>query len=1158
MQLKQLVIQGFKSFADKTVVKFHKGITAIVGPNGCGKSNIGDAIQWVLGEQSIKALRGGKMPDVIFSGTATRKAQAFAEVSITFCDINGKLPVPYDEITITRRLYRSGESEYLINNQVVRYKDIQSLFFDSGIGKRNFSTFQQREIDDIIQRPPKERREVFEEAAEIKRFLHTRKDTLRRFEEVDLNLKRLTDIQKEVLSRVTTLKQQREEAQAFQESKSKLEQLEKSILKIRYEGHSKKKLELQAKEKAESSEMEKWKESADLLSKECERLKISLEKVEHSYTEAREAYLTMKGEKELKEHVKGETSRKSQQLSKEIEEKKTEIASLDKEQSARQQEIEKEQKECDRLRVLKDAAHEKMEKAKALFNELETELNSLRGRQSKLQEVRLEASRKEAMIHSEKERQAQRLENHQERKLQLEERARHLRDLLKEKQNDHGVKHEALKAKQQKHQESALELQKLDQERTFVNQEIEKETAASLDVQKVLGALQTRRNVLQQLQEDGEGLSAGGKKLLQASKDAKSPLYGLIKPLYEWIVPGREEPKKLQLILNRYADTLTVSDARDLEVVLEAAKKLSIKEFSILCLADIASTTQEEVMEHFFGKIRQSDSMQEALKLSQSNEVWHKDGWLLDQRKVRFYGGEEKSSLFTRHEEIFALQGKIEISEKEAKASKDKLRLLHEKKNQLGEALKAKDQVTRALEKDAMEAEFLEKRIVQEIAKLELEIRQVEEEVQSVQLQLTAVEKRRQELELELLQAKKTTEEAFASFHALQESSSEKSLSYQSFKEALDKAIQEHRSLEEELRKFSHSCGLLCVKAQESDRLNERLRKELKRYQEDLLKLSTSSNEEDSVQKLTLLLEAHFRQAEDLKQEMQRSKDVLQEREEKRQKAYSALKQTESKLQQICIQKAHAEAAVENGEIEIKDRFQIDFSDIEALNTPLDQQEKEAKRCRHYLESAPPVNLAAIDEYKEQEERGLFLTNQIDDLSHSKAELLGLIEKVEGDCRKAFQETFNLIRSHFQKNFQVLFQGGQADLELTQGEDLLEAGIEISAKPPGKEMRSLSLLSGGEKCLTAMALLFAIFEVKSSPFCLLDEIDAPLDDSNVERFVNMVRNYTDRSQFIIVTHNKSTMAIADRLYGVSMQEKGVSKLLSMEFSKEEEKELVLQ
>lgn len=1158
MQLKRLVIQGFKSFADKTVVTFHKGITAIVGPNGCGKSNIGDAIQWVLGEQSIKALRGGKMPDVIFSGTATRKAQSYVEVTITFCDINGKLPVPYDEISITRRLDRSGKSEYLINGQEVRYKDVQSLFFDSGIGKRNFSTFQQREIDDIIQRPPKERREVFEEAAEIKRFLHTRKDTLRRFEEVDLNLKRLTDIQKEVLSRVTTLKQQREEAEAFQDYKSKLDLLERSILKIRYDSHCKKRTELQGKEATESQETEKWKESADLLSKECERLKISLEKVEHSYTEAREAYLTMKGEKELKEHVKGETSRKTEQLNKEIEEKNKEIASLEKEQSARHLEIDKEQKECDRLRVLKEAAYEKLEKAKVLFNELETELNALRGRQSKLQEVRLEASRKEAMIHSEKERQSQRLENYQERKLQLEERTRNLRDLLKEKQSDHATKSAALKVKQDTHRNSALELQKLDQERTVVNQEIEKETVVSLDLQKALGTFQTRRNVLQQLQEDGEGLSAGGKKLLQASKDAKSPLYGLIKPLYEWIIPGREEPKRLQLILNRYADTLVVTDARDLRMVLEAAKKMEIKEFSILCLEEIASSSPEEVMGHFFGRIKHMDSIEEALKIGASEEVWHKDGWLLDYRKVRFYGGEEKSSLFTRHEEIFVLQSKIDIAEKEAKASKDRLRALQEKKNQLGEALKAKDQITRAYEKEAMEAEFQEKRVVQEISKLEQEIRQVEEEVQGVVLQLTSVEKRRQEIEQELLQAKKATEEAFASFHALQESSSEKSAAYQSYKDSLDQAIQQHRLLEEELRKISHSCGLLCVKAQESDRLKERLQKDLKRFQEDLLKLSINHNEEDSVQKLTLVLEAHFRQAEDLKQEMQRSKEVLQEREEKRQKAYSALKQSESKLQQICIQKAHAEAAVESGEVEVKERFHIDFSDIEALNTPLDQQEKEAKKCRQYLDSAPPVNLAAIDEYKEQEERGATLTGQIDDLSGSKEELLELIEKVEGDCRKAFQETFTLIRSHFQKNFQILFQGGQADLELTPGEDVLEAGIEISAKPPGKEMRSLSLLSGGEKCLTAMALLFAIFEVKSSPFCLLDEIDAPLDDSNVERFVNMVRNYTDRSQFIIVTHNKSTMAIADRLYGVSMQEKGVSKLLSIEFSKEEEKELVLQ
>ncbi|MFV0341088.1 MAG: chromosome segregation protein SMC [Parachlamydiaceae bacterium] len=1153
MKLKQLEILGFKSFADKTVVRFHEGITAIVGPNGCGKSNIGDAIQWVLGEQSIKALRGGKMPDVIFSGTATRKAQAFSEVTITFSEIGGKLPVPYDEIEITRRLFRNGDSEYLINKQIVRYKDIQSLFFDSGIGKRNFSTFQQREIDDIIQRPPKERREVFEEAAEIKRFLHTRKETLRRFEEVDSNVKRLTDIQKEVLSRVATLKQQREEAQAFQEGKTKLEKLERSILRSRYEGHSKKRSELQAKESAELAEAEKWKEEAELLSKECERLKASLEKTEAAYVEVREACLTMKGEKELKEHVKQESSKKKQNLSKEIEEKKGEIALLEKEQTVRQQESEKDQKECERLRAGKEQAAEKMEQAKALFTELDNELNALRGKQAKMQEIRLEASRKEAMVHSEKERQAERLKNFQERKVQFEERVKQLSGFLKNKGLEHEQKKKQLQEKQQKHRESADELHGLDVERGQVNSAIEKETAQSLELQKALGALQTKRSVLQQLQEEGEGLSAGGKKLLQDSKNPKSPLYGLIKPLYEWIIPGRESAQKLQLVLSRYSDTLTVADERDLLLVLEAADSLGVKEFSILCLADIKATTPEAVMHHFFHSIVHADSP----KSSHGDEVWHEEGWLLDRRKVRFYGNEEKASSFTRHEEIHALQGKIEGAEKEAKASRDKVRALQEEKNRLAEALKIKDQATRALEKEAMEAEFQEKRLAQELGKLELEVKQVNEEIEGVASQLESVEKRQKELEQELLLAKKATEEAFSSFNALQESSSEKGAQYHKLKEALDQASAYYRSMEEEFRKAAHANGLLSVKIQESERLKERLYKELKKHQEDFATVQTNVNDEEAVQKLALLLEAHSRQAEDLKQEQGRSKEVLHEREEKRHKAYAALKQAENKLQQISIQKAHAEAAIESGERELKDRFQIDFDEIEILPAPLDQQEREAKKWRNFLESAPPVNMAAIDEYKEQEERGAYLTNQLDDLSGSKAELLALIQKVEGDCRKAFQDTFLLIRSHFQKNFQALFHGGQADLELTAGDDLLEAGIEISAKPPGKEMRSLSLLSGGEKCLTAMALLFAIFEVKSSPFCLLDEIDAPLDDSNVERFVNMVKNYTDRSQFIIVTHNKRTMAIADRLYGVSMQEKGVSKLLSMEFSKEVEESVLV-
>ncbi len=1134
MRLKQIVIFGFKSFADKTTVTFHEGITVIVGPNGCGKSNIGDAIQWVLGEQSVKALRGGKMPDVIFAGTTTRKPLQFAEVTIVFDQIEGELNIPYVELAITRRIERNGDSAYLINKQPVRLKDIQSLFFDSGIGKRNFSTFQQKEIDAIIQQAPKERRVVFEEAAAINRFLHTRKESLRRFDEVDLNLKRLEDVYREVKKQVDLLERQSVEAVRYKEAQERVEVLEKGLLKMRHDGYKKRHQELKAKEAVESAVIEKEASQRELLAKECERLRASYEGLEQSHSTAREEYAAQKGARELSSHKRSVAEKRTLELTHEIEERSGELKQLQNERFLRVQEIEKLEAEV----KVREAESSKAEIEKnALFAKLQAfdkELSQLRLKHSSLQQLRLEALREEARFDGECGRQMIRIENNREKRAHFDERLKGLDALLKEKEKE-------LLAKRERSIEALAEIQEAKAALKNAEQALQKKQAECQEAEKRRNELhrewvhlQARKNALVQLQQEGAGLSEGSKKLLQASHQKTSPVFGLLTPLYEWIETEGKDPLKLQMVLKKYSETLVVESESDLLIVLEEINRLKIQEYSLLCLSDIAARDKPSVTAHFWD-------------VSKGVEVWCEGGYLLDHRKVRFFGSVEKSSVFSREEEIRSLEVKVlEIQKLEEECAIRAVEL-DAASAAYREQLKNCDQEHRKREMRGVDFNFQLQKAEQEFARIALEKRQTEEESHILEQQVASAIQALEALKVSHAEAKARSESALKESAQLEESTSAQSLHYEEFKASLSSASKLFEEKDSLFRKCSHTLGLLKVKEEEAARLLEKISQALEKASlarsalQRELEISFSNDESEEK------LEAAKRLVEEKLEASKKAKEVWEARKKLLQASEDAFRQAEAKLNQVEIQLAHVETGLSALERELTDRFGGGYSELEPLNMPVDQAEKEVKKHKQYLESCPQVNLAAIGQCALEKEREETLRDQIEDLVHSKDELNSLIKNVESDCRAAFLETFQTIRGHFQKNFAILFRGGEADLELAAGEDPLEAGIEISAKPPGKQMRSLSLLSGGEKCLTAMALLFAIFEVKSSPFCLLDEIDAPLDDANVERFVAMVREYTDRSQFIIVTHNKRTMAMADRLYGVSMQEKGVSKLLSMEF-----------
>lgn len=1161
MKLKRLKIIGFKSFADKITLDFHEGITCIVGPNGCGKSNIADAIRWVLGEQSAKSIRGHRMPDVIFAGTEARKGLNFAEVSITFSDVEKALPIGYAELEITRRIHRDGESEYFLNRQPVRLKDIHHLLLDSGLGKSNFSIFEQGKIDQMIQYSPLERRYIFEEAAGITRFLQSKRETLRKMEEVSLNLSRVNDILREVESQVAVLQGQAESARLFRADQSRLERLEKALLYCRYRGFASKLEALLSREKAMKEEREGCSKKCSFLELSADEMRKHAEEKEAAYRRAREVFVSRQNEKELKIQAEAHTQERISEL------KEKQVRS-EKELFLLKSQVESWSKEIaslrsDKERHLKEVEQEKgalLEKEKA-FHLLEKNLQSVRSKQTAAHQERVHSFQREASLDSEWKQAKVRLETNQEKRELLLARGQNLALLSLEKEREVGDR----QAKHASCYELILTLRQrlLDVEQVLKSLGAEKNALHGFldEVSKELQDLVARERVLIQLKQEFAGFSSGSKKLLQASKNGKSGIYGLLFGLHEFVFAEKGEEALFATALKPYAETLVVQTKSDLKQILDYAKKESIRDFSLLCLEFFR---EKGLSNHFLDGIAIFPDLDLAIAhfLVEGKRCWSEPGCLLDGKGVLFFGGSEEQSIFSREAELKRLQGDIDIAKKRKLGFESALQEKRKEWEALHERRQEIDQEIRKKEMTGVEANFELQKSKSEYERLAKERAQVASEVENLDAILQQLAEKQEKILQDLQEAKEQVEKLQNAADELQTHVSSRSFEWEEKRKKLAEAKNAFAEAEGELRKVGHALNLIEVKFQETTRLIERLEHE-RRGAESVEKeyLSRSKRADGDIHELEKFLEKIVKQVEEFqegwKEAEKKSKKLMADLKEMQ----GHLNETEGKLNDLKIQSAYVETSQEAIIRELGERFNTSVSELDeqemSLQFSLEKTEKEVKQLKAALEKNSHVNLAAIEECEKHQERALHLKSQVEDLSHAKEELIKVIGLLDKESQRLFHETFEQIRMHFQKNFAILFKGGEADLELSKGTDFLDTGIEITAKPPGKQMRSLSLLSGGEKCLTAMALLFAIFEVKAAPFCVLDEIDAPLDDANVERFLNVVKEFVDRCQFIIVTHNKRTMALADRLYGVSMEKKGESKLLSVEFARGTKPEPVL-
>lgn len=1124
MALKKIEIFGFKSFADRTVIQFSEAISAIVGPNGCGKSNIVDAFLWVLGEQSATQLRGAKMLDVIFAGTDKRKALNMAEVTLTFDNSGRYFDVPYEEVAITRRLFRDGDSEYLINKQQVRLKDIRELFVHTGIGKEAFAVIGQGKVSELVHQTPLDRRVLFEEVAGIAHFLQKRKESQKKLELANANCARAHDIYEEVKTQKETLEKQAILAKKFQEDRDRLSHLERVLGAKKYQ-ECKKKLSLNEKALQDSqkklqsaSEKEKelqdkaahkkqafkhWQEAKSQKNSEAIRLKSRLEQAQKELHNAKElgelaAKNLGRAEEKISElaAIREGHQKEQEELTGQLNRQK-EILNTHLQEKAKKQEafllLQKQQEE--RQSLIKELSRKRME----LFSRIHT----------------LEADLKKSEL------------AHEVTQEKLSERTRKNEELFTQKEAleiEIGAKKEEVRKevllveeKKQALLRSKDALQAHEKEIELLKKEIDTKKSRLVEVS-------TKEKMLEKMAQEFEGYSQATKALLKESKNASSPLYQKVISLTDLV----EEAVGVQ------DTTIVVETVTDLQTCLDMKKELSI-----ICL-ELLGIKKEELAKHLERSYVAVGSLFDA-KAYGGKAVLVSSQYFIDTFGVIHTGIKKEHSLFSQKRE-----------QKELKLAREGL-----------------DQELHTLQKQNEEKEVKGLQLVQARQNLDEEMRRADMRLVSSNFQLQEKEKQNRALSgliqtqeqerasLEkvasslTLEAEKKSHELQAQKEALlhlEEKFQSSETEEATFKGTLQEALQERQKSQELfegeraiVQNIEHALELVRLKSEQSGTLLEQSRshqKNSRRDQESSLKQEKALEQElSSLEVQQQELEVILKKQEGgitLEEEIvsiEQELSLLQKEREKIACAYSSEKTQEEYLRDaLSTLQEYVEVVID-------------------IEESMEAVEKECHKLRTHIERTKNVNLMAIEEHEAIAQRFSLLHEQLADLEGAKKELISIIQELEKESKTAFAEAFQAVRVAFQKHFQTLFNGGNADLLLTDSSDILSSGVEIIAEPPGKPMRAMQLLSGGEKSLVALALLFACFDTRPAPFCILDEVEAALDETNVERFGKLVLDFRERCQFLLITHNKRTMAIAETLLGVSMQEKGVSKIISIDFQK---------
>ena len=1178
MYLKSIEIQGFKSFANKIKFEFHNGITGIVGPNGSGKSNVADAVRWVLGEQRVKQLRGSSMQDVIFAGTQTRRPLGFAYVAITLDNEDGGLPIDYREVTVARRIYRSGESEYLLNGTVCRLRDVNELFYDTGIGKEGYSIIGQGQIDRILSDKPQDRRALFDEAAGIVKYKHRKEQTLKRLESERDNLLRITDILGELEKQIPSLEKQQEKAKIYLRHRDSLKRLDINAFLIENEKNTRQLEELASLEQTAQKDLQDARNNSEKLRARIEELQGKRQALEESIESLRSRITDAS-------IVRGRIEGDIKVLEEQIRASEQRLKRMSGQEQVLQDDI---GEHVSQEEALAEEIRSFSEESEKIGRDYEKAREALAVSSGDVQSLRDELEEKRAGIMDEMESRAtvrSRIASLQTLRTQESARLDEVREELSFVSDEQTQADDSIADLKQEFREIGTRIRALQESQKQIEAQIAQHKSSLGDADAGLRRAQlsyhqekSRCEALINLAERYEGYGGSVRRVMQ--EKAREP--GIVGSVADLLSTEKKYETAIEVALGGSIQNIVTRDektARNLIEILKrekagratflplsgirGAKTLEgnrvLQEAGVIGTADTlvkAAQGCEDVARSLLGRTVIVDSFEHASAASRGagrgirmvtleGELFAPGGAIS--------GGTYKnaSNLLGRRREIEELTASTERFRLEVERQEKAIEDTKESRNVLRRKL---DENKRMLQEEFIGQNTLRVRIQQEEEKL----RQTKGSADSLRQEMRALQERIDRAARELESAETELRE---SEEAEQRLTEESAVLQQQLELRLADEERDAQGMSEKELSRSRIEQELQFRQQNAERIGrelENLRAQLKQVQE-AAEADRTAIEEKTARITELTREAA--ESEDVRttdeeslQELKQENDTLREKQEEASEERESSVEVIAGLDRECIRLAarreRIEEAVEQKAAYMWEEYEVTPADVLTMRDPeltdLPSMKKEITQLRTQIRALGSVNVSAIEEYKELMERYTFLKGQHDDLTEAAGSLEKIVDELDEAMRRQFREQFADIQRAFDRVFKELFGGGGGKLELIEDVDILEAGVRVIAQPPGKKLQNMMQLSGGEKALTAIALLFAIQSLKPSPFCLLDEIEAALDESNVGRFAQYLHNLTKSTQFIVITHRRGTMEQADRLYGITMQEKGVSAMVSVD------------
>ena len=1183
MYLKRMEMQGFKSFADKTVIELKQGITTVIGPNGSGKSNISDAIRWVLGEQSSKALRCSKSLDIIFAGTQNRKSLGFAEVSLVFDNADGGLQIEYTEVTVTRRIYRSGETGYFINKVPCRLKDLQELFMDTGIGKDGYSIVGQGKIDEILSNKSEDRRHIFEEASGIVKYRVRKQETEKKLEHTKLNLLRINDILSEIEGNLEPLQAQSEKAKKYLNIRDNLKNIEVGLFLYNIDQNKK--------------DIEKITEDENITKEQCDTEETRLERIKTVKEQLKEEIDDITNKIEQMSNLGFESQKEIEMLNSDINVSKTKISNNEENEKRFLEEIEEKTtrlKELEEEQKQKDEKRENLRKNKERFTkeleEKQAELDKITEKLSK-EALEIEKHKKQVEENTDKkyEKQANikeqeiNFENDEKRQKQLKNE---IQNIISELDNTRMKKEEVSKdfyEIEAIRNKNIKELENIAKQKEEVNQKIKTYQIKINTMSNELRMKESRQKFLIETEKEKEGYTKSVKTLLKDCENNPELKKGIEGVLANLIDVPEELQTAIEMSLGMALQNIVTETEQDAKKLVEYLRKNNIGRASFLPITSIKgkkidnikgnksgiigiaselvkyNKKYEQIIYNLLGRTVIVDNMDTAIRIAKENgqnfKIVTQEGDIINTSGAITGGAVMKKTV-----NILGRENEIKKIGQEIKKTQENIEKIEKEKEEYEESIEGILEIAERLEKELQENEITYATGKQKVLSFEEEIQKIENRLQKLKEEQSKLEEQKEFATNKKAEIQKEIEEINTENEKLSKIITEYAelnkdnqkyiddlnfditnlkISVSSFDESESSIEEIKERIQQEVEANKQSIKNKQEQIEQSKQETQNLKEAIKKIQEQIEKIKEEVKSSGS-------------KIEELKKSRAEKNEKLTTQEEQITEKFKIIEDLKGQIVKIDVRKTKIQEEITETINKLWEEYELTPNSIEEYEKPknVSETKKQVNKLRTQMREMGSVNVESINEYKKQKERYDFMSEQRLDLENTMSKLRKIITDMTAIMKEQFEEKFKEINKNFGEVFAELFGGGKAEVKLEDEQNILECGIDITAQPPGKKLQNMLLLSGGEKALTAIALLFAILRINPAPFCVLDEIEAALDDVNVYRYAEYLKKFAQNTQFLVITHRKGTMEAADSVYGVTMEESGISKLLSMKLREE--------